>query len=69
MFFYAPWCGHCKEFDPVFKKVAKKMLKNNENIVFGKMDGSSNDVPYMFPPLKVNYFSFTNNLFIMLNFL
>ena len=57
MFFYAPWCGHCKEFDPVFKKVAKKMLKNNENIVFGKMDGSSNDVPYMFPPLKVNFFS------------
>merc|ERR1719477_365918 len=31
---------------------AKKMLKNNENIVFGKMDGSSNDIPYMFPPLK-----------------
>ena len=52
VFFYAPWCGHCKEFDPVFKKVAKKMVKNNENIVFGKMDGTGNDVPYMFPPLK-----------------
>ena len=53
VFFYAPWCGHCKEFDPVYKKVAKKMLKNNENIVFAKMDGSANDIPYMFPPLKV----------------
>ena len=21
MFFHAPWCGHCKEFDPIFKKV------------------------------------------------
>jgi len=52
MFFGAPWCGHCKEFDPIFKKVAKKMLKSNENIVFGKMDGSANDIPYMFPPLK-----------------
>lgn len=52
VFFYAPWCGHCKEFDPVFKKVAKKMSKSNENIVFGKIDGQSNDVPYMFPPLK-----------------
>merc|ERR1712130_912931 len=52
MFLMAPWCGHCKEFDPVFKKVAKKMLMKNENIVFGKMDGTSNDIPYMFPPLK-----------------
>ena len=26
MYFYAPWCGHCKEFDPVFKKVAKKIF-------------------------------------------
>ena len=53
MFFHAPWCGHCKEFDPIYKKVAKKMLKNNDNIVFGKIDGSANDIPYMFPPLKV----------------
>ena len=29
------------------------MLKNNENIVFGKMDGTANDIPYMFPPIKV----------------
>ncbi len=28
------------------------MLKTNENIVFGKMDATANDVPYMFPPLK-----------------
>ena len=27
-------------------------MKNNENIVFGKYDGTSNDIPYMFPPLK-----------------
>jgi protein disulfide isomerase len=52
LFFHAPWCGHCKEFDLVFKKVAKKMDKSNENIVFGKMDGTANDIPYMFPPLK-----------------
>merc|ERR1712141_925874 len=52
LFFHAPWCGHCKEFDPVFKKIAKKMLVNNENIVFGRFDGTANDVPYMFPPLK-----------------
>ena len=32
--------------------MAKKLLKNNENIVFGKFDGTGNDIPYMFPPLK-----------------
>ena len=21
IFFHAPWCGHCKEFDSVFKKL------------------------------------------------
>merc|ERR1712141_399603 len=52
VFFGAPWCGHCKEFDSVFKKIAKKMKATNENIVFGKFDATSNDVPYMFPPLK-----------------
>ncbi len=52
VFFHAPWCGHCKEFDSVFKKIAKKMSANNENIVFGKMNAEANDVPYMFPQLK-----------------
>ena len=42
-----------QEFDPVYKKVAKKMLKSNDKIVFGRMDATVNDVPYMFPQLKV----------------
>merc|ERR1719330_2144567 len=32
--------------------VIKKIVKNNENIVFGRIDGTGNDIPYMFPPLK-----------------
>ena len=52
LFVHAPWCGHCKDFEPIYKKIAKKMLKSNENIVFGKMDGTTNDIPYMYPPLK-----------------
>ena len=41
----------CKERWDQKKKIPLWNL-NNENIVFGKFDATSNDVPYMFPPLK-----------------
>jgi hypothetical protein len=40
----------------VFKKVAKKLLKSNENIVFGKIDGTANDLG----PILRNSFSAEN---------
>ncbi len=43
-----------QEFEPVYKKVAKKMLKTNPNIVFGKFDATANDMPYMFPQIRVS---------------
>ena len=52
LFVFSPECKHCKKFDPVYTKLAKKMTTSNENIIFGKMDGTSNDIPYMFPPLN-----------------
>lgn len=39
---YAPWCGHCKSFEPVYKEFAEKM-KNVEHIVVAKMDGTANE--------------------------
>merc|ERR1719383_918903 len=27
-------------------------MKTNENIVFGRFDGTANDIPYMFPELR-----------------
>jgi len=42
--FYAPWCGHCKSLDPIYKKTAKK-LKDVEGVVLAKIDATANDYP------------------------
>jgi len=45
---YAPWCGHCKEFDKIYKKLAKEL--SGPDLLFAKMDGTANDLP---PGLEV----------------
>ena len=41
---YAPWCGHCKNLEPIYKKLAKD-LKGEKNIVIAKIDATANDIP------------------------
>ena len=45
---YAPWCGHCKSLEPIYKDLAKK-LKNEKNLVIAKMDATANDSPTNYP--------------------
>eukprot|EP01071_Lankesteria_metandrocarpae_P002231 Lankesteria_metandrocarpae@DN2173_c0_g1_i1.p1 len=40
---YAPWCGECRNVEPVYKEFAEKVA-SNKNIVVLKMDGSANEV-------------------------
>ncbi|XP_076444268.1 protein disulfide-isomerase A3-like [Babylonia areolata] len=42
--FYAPWCTHCQELEPKYKRVAE-LLKGEPSIVIAKMDATSNDAP------------------------
>ncbi|XP_022644692.1 protein disulfide-isomerase A4-like isoform X2 [Varroa destructor] len=43
IFFYAPDCGHCKNFMPDFKKIAKKY--NGTNLKVAKLDAAHNEFP------------------------
>eukprot|EP01061_Rhynchopus_euleeides_P026022 TRINITY_DN424_c0_g2_i1.p1 TRINITY_DN424_c0_g2~~TRINITY_DN424_c0_g2_i1.p1 ORF type:complete len:486 (+),score=213.94 TRINITY_DN424_c0_g2_i1:67-1458(+) len=54
--FYAPWCGHCKSMIPAYEQLGKT-FEDNENIVIGKFDATTNDAPkgfdvQGFPTLK-----------------
>lgn len=44
--FYAPWCGHCKKFEPQYKALAKK-LKHVQSLRISKLDATRNEVEGM----------------------
>merc|ERR1712185_880889 len=54
--FYAPWCGHCKKLDPIYKDEAKK-LEVVGSLTIAKMDATANDVAGVdvegFPTIKL----------------
>merc|ERR1719168_455880 len=54
--FYAPWCGHCKKLEPVYREVAKK-LEGVSSLIIAKIDATANDVEGVdvegFPTIKL----------------
>lgn len=43
--FYAPWCGHCKSFEPKFKQFAARFKTSEPNLIVAKFDATVNDPP------------------------
>ncbi|EFA76633.1 protein disulfide isomerase [Heterostelium album PN500] len=50
--FYAPWCGHCKSLEPIYKQLGDYMAEN-PHVVIAKVDATANDVP---PELAIRGF-------------
>ena len=50
VYFYAPWCEHCKEFYPKYERLARKLKKKNPNLLMTKIDATENDIEYF--PIK-----------------
>merc|ERR1712060_105189 len=44
--FYAPWCGHCRKFEPIYKELAKK-LKHVKTLRIDKIDATRNEIEGM----------------------
>merc|ERR1719356_614999 len=53
--FYAPWCGHCKKLEPIYREVANR-LDALDTLVIAKIDATANDVEGVdvegFPTIK-----------------
>lgn len=53
---YAPWCGHCKTLEPIYKELAEKLLPFSDKITIAKFDGTLNEHEKMpvkgFPTIK-----------------
>eukprot|EP00923_Selenidium_pygospionis_P042752 GHVN01073816.1.p1 GENE.GHVN01073816.1~~GHVN01073816.1.p1 ORF type:complete len:424 (-),score=46.92 GHVN01073816.1:3096-4367(-) len=45
VFFYAPWCGHCKRFEKTFAELADS-FQHVETVKFFKMDVTKNDIDH-----------------------
>lgn len=42
---YAPWCGHCKNLEPIWNQLGQAVATQDDSIVIAKLDGTENDIP------------------------
>lgn len=45
VYFFVPWCAHCKSFEPVLAELAAQMIEE-QHLKFVRIDGSKNEVAH-----------------------
>ena len=45
--FYANWCGHCKNLEPIYRQLAKK-FNDKKDLVVAKIEATLNDYPDLY---------------------
>jgi thiol-disulfide isomerase/thioredoxin len=45
--FYAPWCGYCRQFEPVYEQIAKELKTSGSGVQVAKLNAAiyKGDVP------------------------
>lgn len=46
--FYAPWCGHCKSLEKIYRELAENFQVESDRVQIAKIDATANDYPETF---------------------
>jgi thiol-disulfide isomerase/thioredoxin len=46
--YYAPWCNHCKQLEPIWEELAQKVA-HIDDLVIAKFDATENEVEGLTP--------------------
>lgn len=56
IFFHATWCGHCKNFSPIYDQLGELFQSSKEKVLISKIDSIDNDIDDIMEGIEVESF-------------